>query len=245
MRSFNSRVLGLLAAMALVVLGLALAPARALADEAYQIYPTPHSVAYADGSQTLRSGATTVIEDGIDAATRARLDEALALKGMSATEAASVPSARGTTSVLVGVKGSGGAVDAYVDQLVEAGALTLTEGLFDQTDAYLLASLPATDGADRIVVLGNSTDAAYYGLTTLHQILQQTDGAALRAFTICDYADVKTRGFIEGYYGNPWSTEDRVNLMGWGGYYKLNAYVYAPKDDPKHNAKWRELYTDD
>lgn len=245
MRSFNSRVLGLLAAMALVVLGLALAPARALADEAYQIYPTPHSVAYADGSQTLRSGATTVIEDGIDAATRARLDEALALKGMSATEAASVPSARGTTSVLVGVKGSGGAVDAYVDQLVEAGALTLTEGLFDQTDAYLLASLPATDGADCIVVLGNSTDAAYYGLTTLHQILQQTDGATLRAFTICDYADVKTRGFIEGYYGNPWSTEDRVNLMGWGGYYKLNAYVYAPKDDPKHNAKWRELYTDD
>lgn len=31
----------------------------------------------------------------------------------------------------------------------------------------------------------------------------------------------------------PPSTEDRVNLMTWGGYYKLNAYVYAPrpKDD--------------
>ena len=33
--------------------------------------------------------------------------------------------------------------------------------------------------------------------------------------------------------------------MRWGGHYKLNAYFYAPKDDPKHNAKWRELYTDE
>ena len=34
-----------------------------------------------------------------------------------------------------------------------------------------------------------------------------------------------------------------LKLMKWGGYYKLNSYFYAPKDDPKHNSKWRELYT--
>lgn len=33
--------------------------------------------------------------------------------------------------------------------------------------------------------------------------------------------------------------------MTWGGYYKLNAYFYAPKDDPKHRANWDELYTDE
>ena len=60
-----------------------------------------------------------------------------------------------------------------------------------------------------------------------------------------DYANVASRGFIEGYYGNPWSTTDRMKLMEWGGYYKLNSYFYAPKDDPKHNSKWRELYTDE
>ena len=54
-----------------------------------------------------------------------------------------------------------------------------------------------------------------------------------------------SRGFIEGYYENPWSTEDRVNLMKWGGYYKLNAYFYAPKDDPKHRTQWDELYTEE
>ena len=26
---------------------------------------------------------------------------------------------------------------------------------------------------------------------------------------------------------------------------KLNTYIYAPKDDLKHRAKWRELYTED
>ena len=69
----------------------------------------------------------------------------------------------------------------------------------------------------------------------------QMDSLTIRNFEIEDYADVVSRGFIEGYYGNPWSTEDRVNLMKWGGYYKLNAYFYAPKDDPKHRTQWDQL----
>ncbi|MGG6550075.1 UNVERIFIED_CONTAM: protein O-GlcNAcase, partial [Prevotella sp. 15_C9] len=50
------------------------------------------------------------------------------------------------------------------------------------------------------------------------------------------------RGFIEGYYGNPWSLEDRIDLMKFGGEIKMNQYVFAPKDDPYHNKQWRELY---
>ncbi len=73
--------------------------------------------------------------------------------------------------------------------------------------------------------------------------MQQDADSSLRALVASDHADVITRGFIEGYYGNPWSTRDRVALMEWGGYYKLNAYIYAPKDDPKHNSQWREKYT--
>lgn len=48
-----------------------------------------------------------------------------------------------------------------------------------------------------------------------------------------------------GYYGRPWSTSDRASLMRWGGYYKLNSYFYAPKDDPKHRVKWMDLYTEE
>ena len=225
-----------------------LAPFSAYADDAaaeYKLYPTPHSMVYGNGAQTLRNKASVLTESGIDADSISRLDEALALKGIKAKSVDAIPSKSTVTTVLVGVKGSGGAVDTYVDQLVQDGKLSYTDGLFDHNDSYVLASLPS-DGnePDRVIVLGKTTDAAYYGLTTLYQILQQTPDAKLRSFTMSDYADVVTRGFIEGYYGNPWSTQDRVNLMQWGGYYKLNAYVYAPKDDPKHNSKWRELYTE-
>ncbi|XP_041985281.1 protein O-GlcNAcase isoform X2 [Aricia agestis] len=50
-------------------------------------------------------------------------------------------------------------------------------------------------------------------------------------------------GVVEGFYGRPWTTEQRkdlfIKLKKWG----LDMYVYAPKDDYKHRAYWRELYT--
>ena len=54
--------------------------------------------------------------------------------------------------------------------------------------------------------------------------IAQMESYHIRNFTINDYADIVSRGFIEGYYGNPWSTQDRINLMNWSGYYKLNSY---------------------
>ena len=49
-------------------------------------------------------------------------------------------------------------------------------------------------------------------------------------------------GVIEGFYGPPWSDEERGQLfrqMQEGG---LNTYIYAPKDDLHHRAHWREPY---
>lgn len=50
-------------------------------------------------------------------------------------------------------------------------------------------------------------------------------------------------GVVEGFYGRPWTTEQRKDLFRklkkWG----MDSYVYAPKDDYKHRAYWRELYT--
>lgn len=244
-QGFRVRVLAL-ATLLLACIGAVAVPSVARAAEGdYQIYPTPHTIEYATGEVKLGGQVTTVVESGIDTDTANRLNEALALKNIKPTSSQTVPTGKDGAAVLVGIKGSGGAVDKHVEQLVKDKKLSYATDLFTKTDAYVLAVLPS-DGQRpaEVIVLGRDTDSAYYGLTTLYQILQQVSGSALRAFTVSDYADVVTRGFIEGYYGNPWSTEDRVNLMTWGGYYKLNAYFYAPKDDPKHNAKWRELYTE-
>ena len=200
----------------------------------YEIYPIPQQMEYAEGAWTLSEQANVIYETGIDDATKARLEETAALQEIAVAEGTAL--ADGKTNILVGINGSGEFVDQYVSENYE---LT-TEGLFDKTDAYFLAS-----SEDTIVVLGKDTDAAFYGLTSLYHIFAQMEGAEIRSFEMEDWADVVSRGFIEGYYGNPWSLEDRCELMEWGGYYKLNSYFYAPKDDPKHNSNWRSLYTEE
>src|SRR3954468_17935160 len=52
-------------------------------------------------------------------------------------------------------------------------------------------------------------------------------------------------GMIEGFYGQPWSRAERIELFGWMRDGKLNTYLYAPKDDLKLRARWREPYTPD
>ncbi len=50
-------------------------------------------------------------------------------------------------------------------------------------------------------------------------------------------------GVIEGFYGPPWTQGERLELFDWMAAWGLNTYVYCPKDDLKHRAAWRELYT--
>ena len=200
----------------------------------YEVYPNPHMMEYQDGSFDITSNVNIVYEDGIDEYTRDRLNEVLAIKKINATTSTEVKEDQ--TNILVGIKGS----NQYVDQYAGEHYTVKTNNLFDQLDSYLLK----VDNG-KITVLGKDTDAAFYGLTSLYHIFKQLDGTNIRNFTMEDYANVASRGFIEGYYGNPWSTTDRIKLMEWGGYYKLNSYFYAPKDDPKHNSKWRELYTNE
>ncbi len=50
------------------------------------------------------------------------------------------------------------------------------------------------------------------------------------------------RGSIEGFYGPPWTHEDRLNQIEFYGENKMNLYIYAPKDDPYHREDWREPY---
>ena len=223
MKKFTHKLIALV--LCLVMIGGMLPMVSVHAEETeaaaaeYTLYPTPHEIAYGEGSFEL-TDLKVAYGEGIDEYTEARLEEPAALLDLSVTESEDA-------NVYVAIYGSGDAVEAYILE-----NYTVDVSLFAKTDANFVA---VNDG--EIVVLGKDTDSAFYGLTTLYQIFGQMEGKTIRNLTINDYADVASRGFIEGYYGNPWSVEDRANLMTWGGYYKLNSYFYAPKDDPKHNAK--------
>ncbi|XP_065490483.1 protein O-GlcNAcase-like isoform X6 [Caloenas nicobarica] len=51
-------------------------------------------------------------------------------------------------------------------------------------------------------------------------------------------------GVVEGFYGRPWSMEQRKLLFQWLKRRELNCYMYAPKDELKHRLLWREPYTE-
>jgi hypothetical protein len=51
-------------------------------------------------------------------------------------------------------------------------------------------------------------------------------------------------GVVEGFYGQPWSRDERVQLFDWMAAWGLDTYFYAPKDDLHHRALWREPYSD-
>lgn len=91
-----------------------------------------------------------------------------------------------------------------------------------------------------IVVAGADERGLFYGLQTLRQMM--ADGK-LAVGTITDYPDVRYRGVVEGFYGTPWSYEDRLSQLDFYGRHKLNVYIYGPKDDPYHSVpSWRKPY---
>jgi len=49
-------------------------------------------------------------------------------------------------------------------------------------------------------------------------------------------------GVVEGFYGRPWSHEERRAMILRLARYGMGIYVYGPKDDPLHRDDWRTPY---
>ena len=65
---------------------------------------------------------------------------------------------------------------------------------------------------------------------------------ALFAASFVAAQPIPVRGIVEGFYGQPWSHEQRLSFFSFCQHHNLNAYIYAPKDDPYHRAEWRLPY---
>ncbi|MBR2867319.1 MAG: beta-N-acetylglucosaminidase domain-containing protein [Alistipes sp.] len=110
----------------------------------------------------------------------------------------------------------------------------------DKSGAYILDIAPKG-----IAITAYDELGAYYALQTLRQVVESPIAAAgtIPAMTINDWPDLKYRGVVEGFYGVPWSHATRLSLIDIYGRYKMNYYIYGPKDDPYHSSPyWREEY---
>lgn len=97
---------------------------------------------------------------------------------------------------------------------------------------------------DGIKISGIDTDMVFYGLVSL-EIMLEKDSQNLRKLSMIDYPSTNIRGVIEGYYGVPWTWEQKIDLLKFGARFKNNVFIFAPKNDPYHRDKWFELYPDD
>lgn len=201
----------------------------------YSIYPKPQkAIQYKDKGFVLAKEMNVVFGSKIDEATKNRLTEVLNLKNRTQNKVDEVDVK--VCNIIIGTYDSNDEASKYIKENYEFDA-----SIFSKSGAYFME---AKDGD--IVILGKDTDGAFYALTSLKHIFSQMEGLTIRNFAIEDYADMPIRGFIEGYYGIPWSNEDRMSLMKFGGEFKMTSYMFAPKDDPYHKGRnWRTLYPED
>lgn len=100
------------------------------------------------------------------------------------------------------------------------------------------------DKTKTVAIMASDNSGAMYGAYSLENILEQGEDE-LRELRIEDAPETRFRGFIEGFYGTPWSHQNRQDLMNFGGQNKMNTYIYGPKNDPYHASQWRDMYPAD
>lgn len=105
----------------------------------------------------------------------------------------------------------------------------------DVSGAYVLRVTPA-----KIEIFSKDATGVFYAGQTLARMIE-TDGK-IALCEVADWPDVENRGCVEGYYGRLWTPESRISQFNFYGKYKINTYIYGPKDDPYHHARWWEPY---
>ncbi len=88
----------------------------------------------------------------------------------------------------------------------------------------------------------SSEKGAFYALCDLAKRIEENNVSDGKY--ICS-PSFSVRGYIEGFYGNPWSHESRKSVMMLMAKNRMNTVYYAPKDDIYHREKWRENYPED
>ncbi|MFI6944362.1 beta-N-acetylglucosaminidase domain-containing protein [Streptomyces sp. NPDC050418] len=97
-------------------------------------------------------------------------------------------------------------------------------------------------GRDTVALAGVGDDGLFHAVQTLRQL---TGSGKIAGARVRDWPAATVRGTTEGFYGTPWTTEERLEQLDFLGRTKQNRYVYAPGDDPYRQAKWREPYPAD
>ena len=107
------------------------------------------------------------------------------------------------------------------------------------TDEKSIVTIQKSENRFFIRIRCSGEKSAFYALCELNQRLRSCNLCA-GEFTFAPSFAV--RGFIEGFYGKPWTPAQRLSMIRLMAEHRMNTVFYAPKDDPYHRALWREPY---
>ncbi len=106
-------------------------------------------------------------------------------------------------------------------------------------------------GRDTVALDGVGPDGLFHAVQTLRQLLvdrssggrEKGDGGKeLAPAVVRDWPGTAVRGMTEGFFGQPWTPQQRLDQLDFMGRTKQNRYLYAPGDDPYRQFRWREPY---
>ncbi|MBT2393470.1 beta-N-acetylglucosaminidase domain-containing protein [Streptomyces sp. ISL-1] len=104
------------------------------------------------------------------------------------------------------------------------------------------------EGRDTVALDGLGGDGLFHGVQTLRQLITDrktvagSGHKAVAGVLVRDWPGTAVRGLTEGFYGQPWSHQQRLAQLDFMGRTKQNRYLYAPGDDPFRQARWRDPY---
>ncbi|WP_019886346.1 beta-N-acetylglucosaminidase domain-containing protein [Streptomyces purpureus] len=203
------------------------APERAASTGQPAIWPRPQSLRTTGPSVVLKDEVTLLLSPGVDPYAVAALRGLLAEAGVRTVHPA-LPG-RGTVVRL----GGPGAQEAL-------RALRVPERADLPDGGYRLAT-GRFQGRPTVAVDGVGSDGLFHAVQTLRQLLDRETGS-LRGVEVRDWPGTKVRGLSEGFYGRPWSHQERLTQLDFMGRTKQNRYLYAPGDDPYRQTQWRDPY---
>jgi hyaluronoglucosaminidase len=194
------------------------------------IFPAPVSVKLTGGSFVLGSSVVLIINNDTDPETLKLLRNSLKMAGVEQVETATkLPSVLDRPYIVAGTGKS-----AAVRTSLKRNAAVLDS----QTEGYTLTTEVSGNGA-LITLAGQDADGLFHAAQTFRQLAQRK---FIPALVIQDHPAMPIRGTIEGFYGAPWSMDDRIKHLDFLATVKANTYIYSPKDDPYARDRWREAY---
>jgi hyaluronoglucosaminidase len=236
--SLRSRLRHGLFAHALILAVVGIAPTSATAQEANLpvVSPQPQHIEQTGGRPVVLTGkrVSIVVDEHVDGPTRDLVREIVQNAGAGRVDIASSTDGRAPVTVRVGSLATPDIAAALADMAVDVPADLPPEGY----------AIGVQDNPRATIVLaGIDGDGTYYAAKTLEQLVDEHDGDfRIPAVEVVDFPSMPLRGTIEGFYGAPWSHQDRLDQLRFYGDVKMNTYIYAPKDDPYHREQWREAY---